>query len=56
VEPGDAQKPNLLLILTDDMGYGDLGCYGGKDIPTPNLDRLAAQGTRFTSAYATAPI
>jgi len=56
VEPGGAQKPNLLLILTDDMGYGDLGCYGGKDIPTPHLDQLAAQGTRFTSAYATAPI
>ncbi len=50
------RKPNLLLILTDDMGYGDLGCYGGKDIPTPHLDQLAAQGTRFTSAYATAPI
>lgn len=42
VEPGGAQKPNLLLILTDDMGYGDLGCYGGKDIPTPHLDQLTA--------------
>jgi len=56
VEPGGAQKPNLLLILTDDMGYSDLGCYGCRDIPTPHIDQLAAQGTRFTSAYVTAPI
>ncbi len=51
-----AERPNLLIILTDDMGYADLGCYGGKDIPTPHLDRLAAQGTRFTSGYVVAPI
>lgn len=49
-------RPNLLIILTDDMGYSDIGCYGGKDIPTPHLDRLAAEGTRFTSAYTVAPI
>lgn len=47
-------KPNILLIYADDVGYGDLGCYGATAVDTPNLDRLAAQGIRFTSAYATA--
>ena len=47
-----AQKPNVILILADDMGYGDPGCYGSKDIKTPNIDRLAKQGVRFTSFYA----
>lgn len=46
------KKPNLLLILADDLGYGDLGCYGQQRIATPNLDRLAAEGIRFTQAYA----
>lgn len=50
------KQPNLVIIFTDDMGYGDLGCYGGKDIPTPHIDRLAAEGARFTSAYTVAPI
>jgi arylsulfatase A-like enzyme len=45
-------KPNVILILADDLGYGDLGCYGQKRIHTPNLDRLAAEGLRFTQAYA----
>jgi arylsulfatase A-like enzyme len=45
-------RPNVLFILADDLGYGDLGCYGQKRIKTPNLDRLAAEGTRFTQAYA----
>jgi arylsulfatase A-like enzyme len=49
-----AAKPNIILILADDLGYGDLGCYGATRIKTPNLDRLAAQGLRFTNAYATA--
>jgi arylsulfatase A-like enzyme len=44
--------PNLLLILADDLGYGDPGCYGQRRIATPNLDRLAAAGLRFTGAYA----
>ena len=44
--------PNIVLIIADDLGYGDLGCYGGRAIPTPNLDRLASQGLRFTHAYA----
>ncbi|HIE53331.1 MAG TPA: N-acetylgalactosamine-6-sulfatase [Armatimonadetes bacterium] len=46
------RKPNLLLIVADDLGYGDLGCYGQKLIKTPNLDRLAAEGVRFTQCYA----
>jgi arylsulfatase A-like enzyme len=46
------KKPNVIFILADDLGYGDLGCYGQKKIKTPNLDRLAAQGMRFTQAYA----
>ena len=48
-------RPNILVIVADDLGYGELGCYGGKEIPTPNIDALAARGTRFTSGYVTAP-
>ena len=47
-----SSKPNVVFILADDLGIGDLGCYGQKEIATPNIDALAAQGTRFTSAYA----
>ncbi|MEW6157086.1 MAG: arylsulfatase [Verrucomicrobiota bacterium] len=46
------EKPNILFILADDLGYGDLGSYGQKKIQTPNLDRLALEGMRFTQAYA----
>ncbi len=47
-----AERPNVLLILADDLGYGDLGCYGRTDLHTPHIDRLASQGVRFTSHYA----
>ncbi|HWB83191.1 MAG TPA: arylsulfatase [Bryobacteraceae bacterium] len=46
------RKPNILFILADDLGYGDIGCYGQKKIVTPNIDRLATQGVRFTDCYA----
>jgi len=50
------ERPNILFILSDDMGYGDVGCYGGKFAPTPNLDRLAREGIRFTQYYSPSPI
>ena len=46
--------PNIVIMYADDLGFGDIGCYGATDIPTPNLDRLAADGLRFTNGYATA--
>lgn len=49
-------KPNIIFILCDDMGYGDLGCYGQPYISTPNLDNMAAEGMRFTQAYAGSPV
>jgi arylsulfatase A-like enzyme len=51
-----AERPNIIFILTDDMGYGDVGCYGGKFVPTPNIDRLASEGTRFTQFSVASPI
>jgi arylsulfatase A-like enzyme len=51
-----AERPNILLLLTDDMGYGDLGCYGGTMVPTPNIDRLAKEGTRLTQFYVASPV
>jgi arylsulfatase A-like enzyme len=51
-----APRPNILFILADDLGYGDLSCYGRPDYQTPVLDKLARQGLRFTSAYAAAPV
>lgn len=47
-----ADKPNIVLVLADDLGYGDLACFGAKDVQTPNLDRFASEGLRFTSCYA----
>lgn len=47
-------RPNIIVINTDDLGFGDLGCYGAEGIPTPNLDRMAAEGVRFNDFYATA--
>lgn len=49
-------KPNIIYIMCDDMGYGDLGCYGQKLINTPNIDRMAAEGMLFTQAYAGSPV
>ncbi|MER7763191.1 sulfatase-like hydrolase/transferase [Streptomyces sp. NPDC097619] len=57
--PGAApagRPPNLVVVLADDLGYGELGAYGQKSITTPRLDRLAAEGLRFTDAYATAAV
>jgi len=49
------KRPNIVFILADDLGYGDLRCYGRKDIETPNLDQLAQDGVRFTAHYANGP-
>ncbi len=51
-----AGRPNIIFILTDDLGWAELGCYGNKFNETPNLDKLASQGMRFTEAYASAPV
>ncbi len=50
------RKPNIIFILADDLGYGELGCFGQKLIATPNLDRMAAEGLKFTRFYAGAPV
>jgi arylsulfatase A-like enzyme len=50
--PRPGHKPNIIFILADDLGYGDLGCYGQKKIKTPHLDRMATEGMRFTQFYA----
>src|ERR671915_87962 len=49
------RRPNIVLIFADDLGYGDLGCYGS-NLSTPNLDRLAADGVRFTDFYSANPV
>src|SRR5205809_7698210 len=51
-----ARRPNLAIIYADDLGYGDLGCYGARAIRTPNLDRMAAEGLRMTSFYSVSPV
>ena len=48
----ESEKPNILIIFTDDQGYADLGCFGSKENQTPVLDKLAREGTKFTSFYA----
>jgi arylsulfatase len=55
-EPTGNQVPNIVLIFTDDQGYGDVGVYGATGYTTPNIDRLAAQGMRFTSFYSAQPV
>lgn len=47
----ETKKPNIIVIMADDLGYGDVGCYGSKAIPTPHIDALASDGLRFTSGY-----
>jgi arylsulfatase A-like enzyme len=49
-------KPNIIFILADDLGYGDLGCYGQTELQTPNIDRMASEGIRFTQVYCGAPV
>ncbi len=49
------RRPNIVVILADDLGYGELGCQGNREIPTPHIDSIAAEGVRFTAGYVTAP-
>jgi arylsulfatase A-like enzyme len=56
VSRSQTPRPNILFILADDLGYGDLSCYGRPDYQTPNLDRFAAEGVRFANAYSAAPL
>jgi len=56
VQGFSGQRPNIIVIYADDMGYGDLGCYGSKAIKTPNIDQLARDGMRFTDFYAAAAV
>ena len=49
-------RPNVILINADDLGYGDLGCYGAQRVRTPNIDRLAAEGRRFTDAHSASAV
>ena len=53
---GAQTRPNILYIMCDDMGYGDLACYGQQLIAPPHIDRLASEGMRFTQAYAGSPV
>jgi arylsulfatase A-like enzyme len=53
---GHSTRPNIIFVLTDDFGWGDLVCYGGSFVPTPNLDRVSREGIRFTQFYVASPI
>lgn len=55
-ETKTARKPNIVLIVADDLGYGELGVQGSKDIPTPNIDSIAKNGVRFTNGYVSCPV
>jgi len=54
--PAASAEPNIVVIFADDLGYGDLGCYGGQHVKTPNIDRLASQGRRFTDAHSASAV
>ncbi|MEP4486016.1 MAG: sulfatase [Halioglobus sp.] len=56
VAAGTTSRPNIVVILADDLGYGDVGAYGGTVIDTPHMDQIAREGMRFTNAYSSAPI
>src|SRR5262245_19438253 len=51
-----AEQPNIVILFADDLGYGDLGCYGHPTIRTPNLDRMSAEGMKFTNFYSAAEV
>ncbi len=55
VGQGSAKQPNIVILLADDLGYGELGCQGNPEIPTPHIDAIAANGVRFTSGYVAGP-
>ncbi len=55
-QPSREKQPNIVVIVSDDMGYADIGCHGGKDIATPNIDSIAAHGVRFTNGYVSCPV
>ena len=50
------ERPNFVVIFTDDQGYGDLSCFGGKHVSTPRIDQMAAEGAKLTSFYVAAPV
>lgn len=52
----EEKPPNVVLIFADDLGYGDLGCYGATKLKTPNIDKLAAEGRKFTDAHSAAAV
>lgn len=56
IRPTDGPKPNIVLVFVDDMGYGDISCFGSRAIHTPHLDRLAERGVRLTNFYAASPV
>lgn len=56
VDAKQRSRPNIMVILCDDLGYGDIGCFGNKTIKTPNLDKLASQGMRLTACYSASPL
>ena len=53
---GQPSSPNIVFIMADDLGYADVACYGRPDLRTPNIDRIAARGTRFLQAYANSAV